>query len=119
MLNLEAKTDNEKIIFKYLDENASFTLAEKINSGTKTLSQCWSYIVAEAKKQAIDGCACIDDATVFGWAIHFFEEDSIEAKHYEAKAVVKSTAKTEKKPEPKAQKKPKSEPVMLDQISLF
>ena len=115
MLNLEAKTNNEKIIFDYLDKNASFTLAEKINNGKKTLSQCWSYIVSEAKKQAVNGCACIDDATVFGWAIHFFEEDSIEAKHYEAKATVKTTAKAEQKP--KSQKKPKSE--LLDQISLF
>ena len=123
MLNLEAKTNNEKIIFDYLDKNASFTLAEKINNGKKTLSQCWSYIVAEAQKQAVNGCACIDDATVFGWAIHFFEEDSIEAKHYEAKATVKTTAKAEKKPEPKAEQKPKSQKKpkseLLDQISLF
>lgn len=119
MLNLEAKTDNEKIILDYIDKNASYVLAEKINNSQKTLSQCWSYIVSEAKKQAIDGCACIDDATVFGWAIHFFEEDSIEAKHYEAKATVKTTAKAEKKPEQKVQKKLKSEPLLLDQISLF
>lgn len=56
MLNLEAKTENEKIIFKYLDENASFALAKKINNGKKTLSQYWSYIVSEAKKQAVKGC---------------------------------------------------------------
>lgn len=119
MINLEAKTENEKIIFKYLDEHASFTLTEKINNSKKTLSQCWSYIVSEARKQAVNGCACIDDATVFGWAIHFFEEDSIEAKHYEAKATVKTTASAEKKTEPKAEKKPKAAPVQLDQISLF
>lgn len=117
MLNLESKTNNEKIIFDYLDKNASYVLAEKINNGTKTLSQCWSYIVSEAKKQAVNGCACIDDATVFGWAIHFFEEDSIAAKHYETKAVVKTTAKAEKKSEPKTEKKAK--PIQLGQVSLF
>ena len=119
MLNLEAKTDNEKIVLDYLNKNASETLTEKINNGKKTLSQCWSYIVSEAKKQATNGCACIDDATVFGWAIHFFEEDGIEAKHYEAKATVKTTAKPEKKAEPKTEKKPKAEPIQLGQISLL
>lgn len=82
MLNLEAKTNNEKIILNYLDKNASEMLAEKINNGKKSLSQCWAYIVSEAKKMAENNCACVDDATVFGWAIHFFEEDSIQAEQH-------------------------------------
>ena len=95
MLNLEAKTNNEKIVLDYLTKNASEPLKEKINNGKKTLSQCWSYIVSEAKKLAKNNCACVDDETVFGWAVHFFEEDSIEAKdHYNSK--VKSTVKTTK-----------------------
>lgn len=36
MINLEAKTDNEKIIFDYIDKNASYILAEKINKSQKT-----------------------------------------------------------------------------------
>lgn len=79
MLNLEAKTSNEKLILKYLEENASDVLREKINSGKKTLKECWEYIRTEARKKAVNGCACIDDATVFGWAVHFFEEDGIKA----------------------------------------
>ena len=77
MLNLEAKTSNEKLVLKYLEENASDVLREKINSGSKTLKECWKYIRSEARKKAVSGCACIDDQTVFGWAIHFFEEDGI------------------------------------------
>lgn len=77
MLNLEAKTNNEKLILKYLEENASEILKEKINSGEKTLKECWEFIKGEARKKAVNGCACIDDQTVFGWAIHFFEEDGI------------------------------------------
>lgn len=79
MLNLEAKTSNERLLLKYLEENASDVLCEKINSGKKTLKQCWEYIRGEARKKAVNGCACIDDATVFGWAMHFFEEDGIKA----------------------------------------
>ena len=76
-LNLTAKGDNEKIILQYLENNVSEVLAEKINSGTKTLADCWKFITECARKQAKDGCACIRDDVVFGWAIHFFEEDSI------------------------------------------
>lgn len=116
MLNLEAKTNNEKIVLDYLNKNASELLAEKINNGKKTLSQCWSYIVSEAKKQAENGCACIEDATVFGWAVHFFEEDSIEAKQYETKTAVKAVTTT-KQVEKKLPKK--ATPIQTEQISLF
>ena len=78
MLNLEAKTDNEKKILGYLEENASDALREKINNGKKTLKDCWNYIVSEAKRLARTGnCVVVEDSTVYGWAIHFFEEDSI------------------------------------------
>lgn len=115
MLKLEAKTNNEKIVLDYLNANASEALAEKINTGKKTLSQCWSYIVSEAKKQAQNGCACIEDATVFGWAIHFFEEDAIEAKEHETRAVVKTVTT----PPPKKSAPPKTKPAPMDQLSLF
>ena len=103
MLNLKAKTSNEQIVLDYLTANASDMLVEKINNGKKTLSQCWSYIVSEAKKLAQNNCACVEDATVFGWAIHFFEEDSIDAKKYDTKAPAKVV---NTKPKPVVQTQP-------------
>ena len=46
----------------------------------KTLSGFLKFACDEAKKQAEKGAqsACIDDAVVYGWAVHYFEEDSIE-----------------------------------------
>ena len=40
------------------------------------------YACDEAKKIAANGAnyACIDDNTVFSWAIYYFEEDSIDKK---------------------------------------
>ena len=90
-LNLKANNKQEEIILAYLQENASETLAEKINNGTpfvkdgkpltnlKTLSGFMKYACVEARKLAEKGanCACIEDKVVFGWAIHYFEEDSI------------------------------------------
>lgn len=37
----------------------------------------FSYARGEAQKLAINGCACVEDKAVFGWAVHFFEEDEI------------------------------------------
>ena len=114
MLKLEAKTPNEKIVLDYLNTNVSEMLAEKINVGKKTLSQCWSYIVSEAKKLAQNNCACVEDATVFGWAIHFFEEDSIDGKKYDTKSSAK-VVNTKPKPVATTQPTKKLEPIKVEE----
>lgn len=95
-LNLTAKNKQEEMILAYLQENASEPLADKINNGTpfekdghpllnkKTLSGFMKYACEEARKLVEKGAnsACIDDATVYGWAIHYFEEESIEGTLY-------------------------------------
>ena len=127
-LNLEAKTTAEQKVKAYLEANASEVLTEKINNGVKiqkdgktlinrkTLAGFQKFACDEAKKQAEKGAssACIDDDTVYGWAVHYFEEDSIEGTLYnedgtEYKAPVpKVTAKapTVKSVPPKPQPKP-------------
>ena len=127
-LNLQAVTKEEQKVKAYLEANASEALAEKINGGVriqkdgktllnkKTLAGFMKYACDEAKKQAEKGAssACIDDDTVYGWAVHYFEEDSIEGTLYnedgtEYKAPMpKVTAKvpTVKATPPKPQPKP-------------
>ena len=99
---MEAKDKYQEMVLNYLEENASDALVEKINSGTKTMQGCWSYIRSEAKKQATNSCACIPDTEVFGWAVHFFEEDSVKEskadRHFntgEPKKEPKNVAKKE------------------------
>ena len=91
-LNLTASTKEEQKVKAYLEANASEVLAEKINNGVriqkdgktlinkKTLAGFLKFACDEAKKQAEKGAssACIDDDTVYGCAVHYFEEDSIE-----------------------------------------
>lgn len=91
-LNLETKNKEQEILKAYLEENASETLAGKINNGVKiqkdnktlinkkTLDTFLQYACEEARKLAAKGAkgACIEDKTVFAWAIHYFEEDTIE-----------------------------------------
>ncbi len=95
-LNLTAKGREQELILAYLQENASETLAEKINSGViiekdgqrvrnvKTLDGFMQFAADEAQKLAEKGArsACINDATVYGWAVHYFEEGSIEGTLY-------------------------------------
>ncbi len=123
-LNLTAQNKQEELVLKYLQDNASETLADKINNGTpfekdgkpllnkKTLAGFMRFACDEARKLAEKGAnsACIDDATVYGWAINYFEEESIEETLYtidgtEYKPTVKRVESNavKVKPEPKKQ----------------
>lgn len=123
-LNLTAQNKQEELVLKYLQDNASETLADKINNGTpfekdghsltnkKTLAGFMRFACDEARKLAEKGAnsACIDDVTVYGWAIHYFEEESIEGTLYtidgtEYKPTVKRVESNavKAKPEPKKQ----------------
>lgn len=107
-LNLDATTKEQELIKAYLEENASEILAEKINNGTpfekggktfinrKTLDGFMKYASDEARKLASKGAnsACMEDKVVYGWAIHYFEENSIEGTLYNEDG-------TECKPTPK------------------
>lgn len=124
-LNLTPQNKQEELILTYLQNNASESLADKINNGTpfekdghpllnkKTLSGFMKYACEEARKLAEKGAnsACIDDATVYGWAIHYFEEESIEGTLYtidgaEYKPATKKSVNTKPvtpKPQPQKQ----------------
>ena len=109
-LNLVAKGDDQIAVLNYLQQNAGDVLADKINNGVqivkdgvtlinkKTLDGFFRYATEEARKLiAKDArCACVLDRVVFGWAIHYFEEDEIEGTLYnldgtEYKTAVKRT----------------------------
>lgn len=129
-LDLEAKTKEQELVKAYLEENASEVLAEKINSGVriekdcktlinkKTLDGFMKYASSEARKLASKGAnsACVEDKVVYGWAVHYFEEDSIEG-------TLCNEDGSEYKPAPKVTDKPVVKPVKQKndsaQISMF
>ena len=129
-LNLEAKTKEQELVKAYLEENASEVLAEKINSGVriekdgktlinkKTLDGFMKYASSEARKLASNGAnsACVEDKVVYGWAVHYFEEDAIEGTLYnEDGSEYKPAPKVTDKPVIKTVKQKKS----TSQISMF
>ena len=96
----------------YLDKRAeeyplfAITYAKE----NKNIKDCCSYITRQAKKQVINGCAMIEDDVVYGWAVHYYDEDDIKVeKTSNIRSEVKtSVPKTEvKKEAPKAKIKPK------------
>ncbi|MGN1223218.1 MAG: hypothetical protein ACI4T1_03715 [Christensenellales bacterium] len=122
-LNLQTSNKQEEIIKEYLENNVSEVLVDKINNGVKiikdnktlinkkTLSGFLKYAYEEARKLVEKGsnCACIEDKVVFGWAIHYFEEDAIEGNLYNEdgteykveKHITKSATKVEVKSQQK------------------
>lgn len=131
-LNLTAQNKQEELVLKHLRDNASDVLANKINNGTlfekdghsltnkKTLSDFMKYACNEAKSLAEKGAnsTFIDDQTVYGWAIHFFEEDSIEGTLYTPDGVeYKPTVKRVESNAVKAKTEPKKQENV--QFSLF
>ncbi len=111
-LKLKAESTTEQKVLGYLNENASDPLMEKINESGKTIAGSLEYAKGEAKKMAKGaGCICVDDATVFGWIIHYFEEKSIKEPKKKAKGPkVPGAVKTVKKVEKKKVEKPPYDP---------
>ena len=135
-LKLEANTEEEKLIKEYLENNVSEALADKINNGTKIIKEnkqllnkkdlkgFLNHASEEAKKLVEKGArvAVVHHDTVFNWAIHYFEEDSIEGTLYnEDGAEYKKIVKTEYKPpvtKVEVKKKPENEQAnFLDMFS--
>ena len=86
----------EKVILAEMErraQNGDELLATAMQSKNKNIQSCYEYVKAQAKKQAVAGCAMIEDAVVYGWAHHYY----IESKETIDKEMKKSAPKTEKK----------------------
>lgn len=116
-LNLTANGSEQQILLEHLTPLISDVLAEKINNGVtiekdgkqllskKTLDTLMNYLSEQAKNKIPEKerhgkkYVCMEGADILNYAIHYFEEDSIEGKLYNADG-------TEYKVEPKVQPKP-------------
>ena len=130
-INLQAKDESQKRILEYLENNASDILANKINNGVqvekdgkqllskKDLNSFFNYANTEARKLAENkSYACIDDKTVYGWAIHYFEEDEIQGKLFNLDGTEYEPPKPIKKETPKVEVKEKpKQPSLFDFIT--
>lgn len=132
-INLTAKGRDQELILAYLRDNASDILADKINNGTpfekdgkqlvnrKDLNGFMTFACDEAKKLAEKGSrtACVEDDVVYGWAVHYFEEDSIQGKLYNQDGTEYKPPAQCRKVETKTAPKPTPPPKPKSQFSFF
>ena len=78
-MTTEFKSAKERIK-DYLDERAGKDelFAKSYAKSNKNIDECYDYIVSEARKQCKDSDSiCISDDVVYGWAVHYYDEDNI------------------------------------------
>lgn len=67
----------QKPLFKiYMYLKTREDMYEKYLNPEKSMKQMYEYIKNQARKQAIDGVAMIEDSIVYGLAIHYFDESN-------------------------------------------
>ncbi|WP_252639676.1 PcfK-like family protein [Dysgonomonas mossii] len=107
----------------YLDKRAQEDplFAVTYAKENKNIKDCCSYITGRAKKVQSGGCAVISHEEVFGWAVHYYDEDDIivEKTSNVRSEVMTSASKSElKKEATKAKLKPKKKDD-VGQLSFF
>lgn len=81
---------------KRADEDELFAVTYKKEN--KNLEECFNYVMERAQK---GGCQAYADEEVFGWAVHYYDEDDIK----DVKPV-NGTATVSEKPKKVAKEKP-------------
>ena len=117
----------ERTLRAYLQNRAKTDslFAETYRKADKSIEECIKYIYSKARKLAKGGNAVgVDEATVYGWAVHYYDEDNIKVdKVQERVGVVAPASEPAKAEQPKPQLKPQPKRKRGDdnslQLSLF
>lgn len=72
---LAATDANTKIIYDHLISIPG--MKEKMENPNKSLKKMNDFIRNKAKNMAVDGCAVVEDKEVFGWAVHYYDEEIV------------------------------------------
>lgn len=72
----------ETTIQTYLENRAKTDslFAETYKKENKSIEECCKYIMQQAQKmynKSVNGGIAIDRKTVYGWAVHYYDEDDI------------------------------------------
>lgn len=104
---MSAPNDFKQIIKAYLDERAKADelFAKAYAKENKSLDECCSYIMGEAKKRGT--AVAMKDDEVFGLAVHYYDEDNLKVSKLPANTRVTtgtSSVKLTKEDKEKARK---------------
>ena len=75
-------------------------IKDKLDNPKKSLDEMLQYIIDKASKRKTGNCAVIDDDTVYGWAVHYYDEDDIKINHNVSANTAVSQNNTVKKAAP-------------------
>lgn len=66
----------EAVILAEMKRRASTDplLAQGLESKDKSISECFRYVTEQARKEATNNCAMVEDQKVYGWAVHYYIE---------------------------------------------
>ena len=148
-MTTEFKSAKERIK-DYLDERArkDELFARSYAKTNKNIDECYEYIVGEARKQCKDSDSiCISDDVVYGWAVHYYDEDNIKVgrsteskeskeskemseadkkiveearkKAYQANKIASNAKKKSVEAKTKSSDAKKSKPAKIQQLNLF
>ena len=117
----------ENAIKNYLDKRAESDSLFAVNykKENKSIQECCKYIYSQARKIAKGGNAVgVDDDTVFGWAVHYYDEDDIKVEEVKERVEVATPVTTPEPTEKSIQRKfsrKKTKQELFDgrQLSLF
>ena len=118
----------ENAIKNYLDKRAESDrlFAVSYKKENKSIQECCKYIYSQAEKLLAKGgnAVGVDDDTVYGWAVHYYDEDDIKVdKVQERVEIVASPAESAKIEQSKPQAKPQIKRKRVEnnslQLSLF
>lgn len=67
---------------KYLDNRAKTDelFAQNYAKPNKNFEKCYNYVLGEAYHHSSDVGVHIDDEVVYGWAVHYYDEDDIKIR---------------------------------------
>lgn len=111
------KDTNLKLICDYLLGRED--MQEKLNNTNKSIDKMFSYIRNQAKKKAVNGCAVISDTEVFGWAVHYYDEEVVCDNAEQPERMTLQYAKDIVKKSVEKKKKTKKEESEWQQETLF
>lgn len=111
------KDTNLKLICDYLLGRED--MQEKLNNTNKSIDKMFSYIRNQAKKKAVNGCAVISDTEVFGWAVHYYDEEEVCDNAEQPERMTLQYAKDIVKKSVEKKGKPKKEESEWKQEALF
>ena len=104
----------ETTIQTYLENRAKTDslFAETYKKANKSIKECCKYIYSQARKLAKnDNAVGVDESTVYGWAVHYYDEDNIKVDKVQervevvAPVAIQESVKKEKPVQQKAARK--------------